>query len=184
MEKIRILAKRRRDRSLIVCDPGVKLELRITTSYNEIEIGETSSRLTALRHPPNRWRRRLARATAKSPQKGIFSANSSVLASRAMEELLTVLTATRRRPHDDEKEEEAKKRAEKGRRRRRREDDVERETSSRTNIRITTRKTKAAAIAGCGEPETGVATTATAKKKKNKKKRGGEEEKRRWRNDR
>lgn len=61
---------------------------------------------------------------------------------------------------------------------------MERETSSRTNIRITTRKTKAAAIAGCGEPETGVATTATAKKKKNKKKRGGEEEKRRWRNDR
>lgn len=43
-----------------------------------------------------------------------------------------------------------------------------RETSSRTNIRITARKTKATAIAGCREPETGVATTATAKKKKRK----------------
>lgn len=59
---------------------------------------------------------------------------------------------------------------------------MERETSSRTNIRITARKTKAAAIAGCEESETGVATTATAKKKKKKKrKRQGEEKKRRQR---
>lgn len=55
---------------------------------------------------------------------------------------------------------------------------MERETSSRTNIRITACKTKAAAIAGYEEPETGVATTATAKKKKRKKER---EEKRRQR---
>lgn len=62
---------------------------------------------------------------------------------------------------------------------------MERETSLRTNIRITARKTKAAAIgeAGCGEPETGVAATATAKKKKKKRRRrkGEREEKKRRR---
>jgi len=41
------------------------------------------------------------------------------------------------------------------------------------NIRITARKIKAAAIAGCGELKTGVATTATAKKKKTRKRRRG-----------
>lgn len=58
---------------------------------------------------------------------------------------------------------------------------MERETGSRTNIRITARKTKAAPITGYGEPETGVATTTVAKKEK--KKNEGDEKQEKTEND-
>lgn len=44
-------------------------------------------------------------------------------------------------------------------------------TDSRTNIRITTRKTKAAMIVGHGEPETGVAMASVTVKKRKRRKR-------------
>lgn len=52
---------------------------------------------------------------------------------------------------------------------------MERETGSRTNIRITARKTKAAPITGYGEPETGVATTTAGREKGKEEERGRRE---------
>jgi len=70
-----------------------------------------------------------------------------------------------------------KKRKTKERRRWRPEDDVERGTGSRTNIRITARKTKAAPIAGYGEPQTGVVATTRRPRKRKRRIRDEKEEK-------